>query len=208
MKTINHETTLFLHVDGLVKERCNSIANALDGVVFLARTHRCVRCPLYIGTSPCIVWINPILLISQAANPVNLLIHILHQLSLNEPLTLLTSRGNLDQYIIFIWFRMILPNIPWTSFCKDIILWKLWCWKPTKQSGPIFYLWLNEVLANERRLYMCHIFSHWLRPWSAIHRQQAKISLVTDVGTRESTRKIWVVNIWLSHVFFVKLREL
>ena len=96
---------------------------------------------------------------------------------------------------------MILPNIPWTSFCKDIILWKLWCWKPTKQSGPIFYLWLNEVLANERRLYMCHIFSHWLRPWSAIHKQQAKISLVTDVGTRESTRKIWVVNIWLSHVF-------
>ena len=30
IKTINHETTLFLHVDGLVQERCNSIANALE----------------------------------------------------------------------------------------------------------------------------------------------------------------------------------
>ena len=30
--------------------------------------------------------------------------------------------------------------------------------------GLVFYLWLWKVLANERRYYICNIFSHWLRP--------------------------------------------
>ena len=42
-----------------------------------------------------------------------------------------------------------------------------------QDSGPIFYLWLSKVLANERRCYKCNIFSHWLRPCSAIYREQA-----------------------------------
>ena len=114
-------------------------------LIFVMEIPTRVRWHLYIETCACIVQINPILLISQAANPVNLVIHILDQLSLNEPSMLLTSRGSLDQYIIFIWYRMILPSILWTISCEDITLWKLWCWKPNKQDsyqGPFsIYGW-------------------------------------------------------------------
>ena len=30
----------------------------------------------------------------------------------------------------------------------------------------IFSLWPSKVLANQRRHYICNIFSHWLRNWS------------------------------------------
>ena len=45
-------------------------------------------------------------------------------------------------------------------------------WEDHSWSGPIFYLWLSKVLANERRRYLCNVFSHWLRPCSAIDRKQ------------------------------------
>ena len=33
-------------------------------------------------------------------------------------------------------------------------------------SGSVFLLWLSKVSANERRCYICNIFSHWLGPCS------------------------------------------
>ena len=44
------------------------------------------------------------------------------------------------------------------------------------RSGPIFCLWLSKVSANERRRYICNVFSHWQRPCSAIHGKWPKIS--------------------------------
>ena len=37
----------------------------------------------------------------------------------------------------------------------------------------IFYLWQSTVWANERRRYICNVFSHWLRLCSAIDRKWA-----------------------------------
>ena len=39
-------------------------------------------------------------------------------------------------------------------------------------SGCHCYLWLSKALANERRCYICNVFSHWLIPCSAIDRKQ------------------------------------
>ena len=39
---------------------------------------------------------------------------------------------------------------------------------PREISGTVFYLWLSKVSANERRRYICNVFSHWLRPCSTI----------------------------------------
>ena len=38
--------------------------------------------------------------------------------------------------------------------------------------GCSFYLWLSKVSTNERRCYLCNIFSHWLRLCSAIDKIQ------------------------------------
>ena len=38
-------------------------------------------------------------------------------------------------------------------------------------SGPIFYLWLSKISANERRRYFCSVFSHWLIPCWASDRK-------------------------------------
>ena len=38
-------------------------------------------------------------------------------------------------------------------------------------SEPILYLWLCKVSANERRHYMCNVFSHWPRPCIVIDRK-------------------------------------
>ena len=48
-----------------------------------------------------------------------------------------------------------------------------------RESSPrhIFYLWLIKVWANERRCYICNIFSYWLRPCSAIDRKQVQSTL-------------------------------
>ena len=27
------------------------------------------------------------------------------------------------------------------------------------------FLWLSKVLANERRIYTCNVFTHWIKPW-------------------------------------------
>ena len=35
---------------------------------------------------------------------------------------------------------------------------------------------MSKVLANERRCYICNIFSHWLRPWSVIDRKQTQMT--------------------------------
>ena len=45
-------------------------------------------------------------------------------------------------------------------------------------SGAFFYLWPNMVSANERRLYICKVSSHWVRPCSAIGRKQAQDDVV------------------------------
>ena len=42
---------------------------------------------------------------------------------------------------------------------------------PREISGPVFYLWLNKVSANERRRYIYNVFSHWLRPCSTIYNK-------------------------------------
>ena len=39
--------------------------------------------------------------------------------------------------------------------------------------GPIFYLWLSKVSANERRCYICIVFSHCLRTWTTVDINQA-----------------------------------
>ena len=39
------------------------------------------------------------------------------------------------------------------------------------RSGLVFYPWLSEVSANERRRYLCNVFSLWLRPCSATDRK-------------------------------------
>ena len=54
-------------------------------------------------------------------------------------------------------------------------------WVPKlNQIGPIVYLWLNKVSANERKLFICNVFSHWLRFCSAIDRKQALVSCLHD----------------------------
>ena len=39
-----------------------------------------------------------------------------------------------------------------------------------RHPATVLYLSLSKVLANERRRYMCNVFSHWLRPCLVIHR--------------------------------------
>ena len=41
-----------------------------------------------------------------------------------------------------------------------------WCQTTTK--GPVLYIWLTEVPANGIKCYICNVFSHWLKPYSAI----------------------------------------
>ena len=43
--------------------------------------------------------------------------------------------------------------------------------------GPVFYLLLSIVPANDRRCFICSIFSHWPRPCSAIDGKQILIWL-------------------------------
>ena len=44
-------------------------------------------------------------------------------------------------------------------------------WIFMRQLGPVFYLGLSMVSANERRRYVCSVFSHWLRCCSTIDRE-------------------------------------
>ena len=39
-------------------------------------------------------------------------------------------------------------------------------------SRLVFFLRLSKVSANERRRYICNVFSHWLRPGSATERKR------------------------------------
>ena len=43
------------------------------------------------------------------------------------------------------------------------------------RAGPVFYLWRSKILANERRRYICNVFSHWLRPCSVIDRKHITV---------------------------------
>ena len=50
------------------------------------------------------------------------------------------------------------------------------------RTRPVFYQWLSKVLANERRCYICNVFSNWPRPCSAIDRKRAQdLSLQSDL---------------------------
>ena len=40
----------------------------------------------------------------------------------------------------------------------------------------MFYTWLSKVSANEKRRYICDVFSHWLGPCSAIDRKCARVT--------------------------------
>ena len=65
-------------------------------------------------------------------------------------------------------------TVPWpqNTVTAQTMLSSTQHWEDHSWSGPIFYLWLSKVLANERRRYLCNVFSHWLRPCSAIDRKQ------------------------------------
>ena len=57
----------------------------------------------------------------------------------------------------------ICPKIISVSLCSN-----------TQRFRFDFYLWLNKVLANERRRYKCYVSSHWLSLCSSIDRQRTQ----------------------------------
>ena len=90
----------------------------------------------------------------------------------NRSHTILNRHLTLNCHRNALWWRSILTN------CDkiEIYLYRVWEWVWHKNtSGPVFYLWLIRVLTDERRCHICDMFSHWLRPCSAIDRQQAQI---------------------------------
>ena len=53
-------------------------------------------------------------------------------------------------------------------WCRKLFHFKCNFWAAMHHTqGPFSYLWLSKVLANERRRYICNVFSHWPRPCSA-----------------------------------------
>ena len=43
------------------------------------------------------------------------------------------------------------------------------------EPGPVFHLWVNKVLANDRGHEICKVFSHWPKPCSHIDTRWAQI---------------------------------
>ena len=63
------------------------------------------------------------------------------------------------------------------------IFWEIVTGTDQNQLGLVFYLWLSKVSVNERRHYICNVFSHWLRHFSAIGRQRALVTKETHFGS-------------------------
>ena len=59
------------------------------------------------------------------------------------------------------------------------------------KAASVLYLSLSMASANERRRYICNVFSHWLRPCSFIDRKRAAISINDNFKIR--------IALWLSH---------
>ena len=67
----------------------------------------------------------------------------------------------------------------------------------TKEPGPVFYLWLSKVSANERRHYICNVFSHWPKPCSTIDTFNERASV------NELTLEVHLITIAVSLQNFV-----
>ena len=68
-------------------------------------------------------------------------------------------------------FSEIWPKIQNFSFIKMYLKMSSAKWRPFCPGRDELNLWLSKVLANDRRRYICNIFSHWLRPSPAMDRK-------------------------------------
>ena len=62
-----------------------------------------------------------------------------------------------------------------------------------------FHLWLSLVWANERRHYICNVFSHWLWSWSAIDRKQILFAMFRKNYCQTSNISRTLVNKIVDH---------
>ena len=99
-------------------------------------------------------------------------------LSLNHSLWLFHSLNSLHLY----WSRQ-----PWVFRCSTVLLFYLpykYCYPinliqslKDPSQGPFSINGQEKFSANERKCYVCNIFSHWLRPCPAIAGKWAQVSL-------------------------------
>ena len=64
------------------------------------------------------------------------------------------------------------------------------CPKSHQMIWACFYLRPSKVLANGRRRYLYNVFSHWLRPWSAIDSKCAQMTTRQRVAAWHSNPKM------------------
>ena len=133
--------------------------------------------------------------------------------------------GWISNLIIMLGFKLIrafkgvqelgknMTNADSTRFCSS--------------SGPVFYLTLSKVSANERRHYMCNVFFRWLRPcpaiegprvpihWRFFHRNSAKTLLLhnsvhaSTVKVRcDPFNKIWMRAKWNFHRIRITIKKM
>ena len=83
--------------------------------------------------------------------------------------------------------------------------WQPFCLGLSWYHQGSFCIWLSKVSANERRHYKCNVFSHWLRPCSAIDRKWAQI--VQTIVYHHFELCIHVIFSWsiviLDNVYFI-----
>ena len=110
----------------------------------------------------------PLLSVSPSPGPFSLSLHLLSpSLYLSIPWALLSPSPGPFSLSLHLLSPSLYLSIPWALLSPS----------PgpfiSPSPGPIYYLSLNKVSANERRPYICNVFSDWLRPCSAIDRAHA-----------------------------------